>query len=134
MATPKGTRTQRFLLRSGDAVHIHSNSQSITLQRRHEVPAEVDLAGTSFKAALALAPGASLAIAGELLTAAAAQLLSNGWASPPLSEALPLLHWVARSLSDGARSPSSGLRHDVGRDIGHAIEPVPIPAVFPETA
>jgi hypothetical protein len=46
-----------------------------------------------------------LATAGELLTAAAAQHLSSGWTSPPLSEALPLLHWVARSLSSGTRLP-----------------------------
>jgi hypothetical protein len=65
MATPKGTRAQRFLLKSGDAVHIYSNSQSITLQLRHEVPMEVDLAATSFKAAVALTSGDALAIAGE---------------------------------------------------------------------
>ena len=74
MATPKGTRAQRFLLKSGDAVHIFSNPQAITLQLRHEVPTEVDLAATSFKAAVALTPGDALAIDGELLTAAAAQL------------------------------------------------------------
>ena len=74
MATPKGTRAQRFLLKSGDAVHIFSNPQAITLQLRHEVPTEVDLAATSFKAAVALTPGDALSIAGELLTAAAAQL------------------------------------------------------------
>jgi len=61
-------RAQRFLLKSGDAVHIYSNSQAITLQLRHEVPTEVDLAATSFKAAVALTPGDALSIAGELLT------------------------------------------------------------------
>jgi len=74
MATPKGTRAQRFLLKSGDAVHIYSNSQAITLQLRHEVPTGVDMAAPSFKAAVALTPGDALSIAGELLTAAAAQL------------------------------------------------------------
>jgi hypothetical protein len=74
MATPKGTRAQRFLLEAGDAVHIYSNSQVITLQLRHEVPTEVDLAATSFKAAVALTPGDAGAFADELLTAAAAQL------------------------------------------------------------
>lgn len=58
-------------------VHIYSDSQAITLQLRHEVPTEVDLAGTSLKAALDLTPGDALAIAGELLTAAAAQLKSK---------------------------------------------------------
>jgi len=89
MATPKGTRAQRFLLKSGDAVHIYSNSQAITLQLRHEVPTEVDLAATSFKAAVALTAGDALAIAGELLTAAAAQLKpsaalrrGNGFSTP----------------------------------------------------
>jgi hypothetical protein len=74
VATPKGTRAQRFLLKPGDAVHIYSNSHAITFQLRHEVPTEVDLAATSFKAAVALTPSDALAIAGELLTAAAAQL------------------------------------------------------------
>jgi hypothetical protein len=41
-------------------VHIHSNSQLITLRLRHEVPTEVDLAATSFKAAVALTSGDSL--------------------------------------------------------------------------
>jgi hypothetical protein len=44
------------------------------VQFRLEAPTEVDLAATSFKAAVALSRGDALAIAGELLTAAAAQL------------------------------------------------------------
>jgi hypothetical protein len=65
MAAPNGTRTQIFLLRFEDAVHIYSNSQSITLQLRLEARAEVDLAATSFKAAVALAPGNALTIVGN---------------------------------------------------------------------
>jgi hypothetical protein len=42
------------------------------------VPTEVDLAATYFKAAVALTPGDALSIAGELLTAAAAQLKAKG--------------------------------------------------------
>ena len=60
------------------------------VQLRHEMRTEVDLAATSFKAAIALTPG--------------------------------------------ARSADGGLRQNVGRDIGHAIEPVPILAVFPKAA
>ncbi len=78
MATPKGTRAQRFLLKSGDAVHIFSNSQAITLQLRHEVPTEVDVAATSFKASVVLTPADALAIAGELLTVAAVQVRAKG--------------------------------------------------------
>jgi len=78
MATPKGTRSQRFLLKSGDAVHVFSNSQGITLQLRHEVPSEVDVAATSFKAAVVLSLGDALAIAGELLTVAGTQLKAKG--------------------------------------------------------
>ena len=74
MATPKGTRAQRFLLRSGDAVHIYSNAQSMTPQLRHEVPTEVNVASTSFKVSVVLTTSDALAIAGELLTAAAGQL------------------------------------------------------------
>jgi hypothetical protein len=74
MATPKGTRAQRFLLKSGDAVHVYSNAQAITLQLRREVPSEVDVSATSFKASVVLTPADAIAVAGELLTAAAAQL------------------------------------------------------------
>ena len=74
MATPKGTRAQRFLLKSGDALHVFSNAQAITLQLRRKVPTEVDPAATSFKASVVLTPADALAVAGELLTAAAAQL------------------------------------------------------------
>jgi hypothetical protein len=77
MATPKGTRAQRFLLKSGDALHIYSNPQSITLQIRHEVPTEVDVGATSFKTSVVLAASDALAVAGELLTAAATQLKSK---------------------------------------------------------
>lgn len=74
MATPKGTRGQRFPLKSGDAVHVYSNPQAITLQLRREVPSEVDVSATSFKASVVLSPSDAIGIAGELLTAAAAQL------------------------------------------------------------
>jgi hypothetical protein len=77
MATPKGTRSQRFLLKSGDAVHIFSNPQAITLQLRHEVPTEVDIVATSFKASVVLTPADALAIAGELLTVAAVQVFTG---------------------------------------------------------
>ncbi len=60
MATPKGTRSQRFPLNSGDAVHIFSNPQAITAQLRHQVPTEVDLAATSFKASVVLTPADAL--------------------------------------------------------------------------
>ena len=49
---------------------------------RHEVPTEVDLAATSFKAAAPLTPADALLIARELLAAAAAQLKPNVWRSP----------------------------------------------------
>jgi hypothetical protein len=74
MATPKGTRSQRFLLKSGYAIHVYSNSQAVTLQLRREVPTEVDVSATSFKASVVLTPAHAIAVAGELLTAAAAQL------------------------------------------------------------
>jgi hypothetical protein len=74
MATPKGTRAQRFLLKSGDALHVYSNAQTITLQLLRDVPTEVDVAATSFKASVVLTPSDAIAVAGELLTAAAAQL------------------------------------------------------------
>ena len=59
----------RMLTRSAAAVNV-----IFTLQLRHEVPTEVDLAATSFKGAVDLIPGDALSIAGEPLTAATAQL------------------------------------------------------------
>jgi hypothetical protein len=63
--------TQRFLLKCVDAVHIYSKNQAVTRQLRHEVPTEVDLAGTSFKAALALTPVEIRISFGELSAAVA---------------------------------------------------------------
>jgi|NGEPerStandDraft_6_1074524.scaffolds.fasta_scaffold62380_2 hypothetical protein len=57
---------------------IRINPQAITLQLRHEVPTEVDIAATSFKASVVLTPADALAIAGELLTVAAVQVRSKG--------------------------------------------------------
>ena len=74
MATLKGTRSQRFALKSGDAIHVYSNPQVITLQLRREVPTEVDVAAASYKVSVVLSPSDALAVAGELLTAAAVQL------------------------------------------------------------
>jgi len=48
------------------------------VQLRHNVPMEVDLAVASFNAVLALTTGDALAIAGEPLTAAVAQLRLKG--------------------------------------------------------
>lgn len=78
MATPKGTRSQKFLLQSGDAVHIFSNPQAITLQLRHEVPTEVDVGAMSFKVSVVLTAADALAISGELLAVAATQVKSKG--------------------------------------------------------
>ena len=58
------------------AVLIYSNFQWITLQLRPEVPVKVDLAASSFKAAVALTSGDALSIAGESQATAAAQLKS----------------------------------------------------------
>jgi hypothetical protein len=62
---------------TGDAVHIYSNLQGITLQLRHEVPTQVDLAATSFKVSVTLTPADALAVAGELLTVAAVRVRDN---------------------------------------------------------
>ena len=76
--TPKGTRAQRIATKSGEAVHIYSNSSHIILQIHREVPTEQDISGTSFKVSVTLAPAEALAIAGELLTVAALQIKAKG--------------------------------------------------------
>ena len=62
MATLKGSRAQRFLLKSVEAVHLYSNSQSIAFQLRHDVPTEADLAAAPLKPAVALTAGDALSI------------------------------------------------------------------------
>jgi len=76
MATPKGTRAQRFLLKSGDALHVYSNAQTITLQLCREVPTEVDVAATSFKASVILTPADAIAVAGQNWSRATTELLT----------------------------------------------------------
>ncbi len=72
--TPKGTRCQRFTLASGDAVFVYSSETKLQLQLRREVRTEVDVASPSFKVAVELSAVDAQAIAGELLSAASAQL------------------------------------------------------------
>jgi hypothetical protein len=77
MEIPKGMRSQGFLLAPGDAVHVYSNSQTIKHQLRRKVPTEVEVAATSSKECVLLTPADALAVAGEVLTAAAAQLKTS---------------------------------------------------------
>jgi hypothetical protein len=57
----------KSLLRGlAENLHTHGKSQSITLQHRHEEATEVDLAVTSFKPAIAPAPGDLRISFGEL--------------------------------------------------------------------
>ena len=58
----------------GRTVSVYNNAQAITLQLRREAPSEVDVSATSFKASVVLTPADAIAVACELLTAAAAQL------------------------------------------------------------
>lgn len=71
MPAPKGTRAQAFKLASGDQVHVYSNRERVVLQLRHAVPTLEDMLEPSFKVAVELDAREILAIAGELLTAAA---------------------------------------------------------------
>ncbi len=54
MATPKGMRTQRFVITSGDAVHKYNDGEKIILQLRHEVPTETGILAASFKTTVAI--------------------------------------------------------------------------------
>lgn len=73
MATPKGIRSKSFRINATDAVHVYSGPSKIWLQLRREHPTESDIGITSFKAALSIPPIQAIAIAGELLSVAAAQ-------------------------------------------------------------
>ena len=72
MAAPKGMRVQRIPAQDNAAVHIYSRPGTILLQIRREVPTEQDPKEVSFKVAAALTPAQALAVAGELMTVAAA--------------------------------------------------------------
>ena len=72
MATPKGTRAKRFPVNTTDSVHVYSDASAIWLQLRRDFPTEDHIGTPSFKTALNLTPNQAIAIAGELLTVAAA--------------------------------------------------------------
>jgi hypothetical protein len=76
--TPKGTRSIRFPLSTGEAVHVYSNADQIVLQIRRGIPTEQDITATSFKVGVVLEPDEALRIAGELLTAAAGKIRKSG--------------------------------------------------------
>ncbi len=74
MANPSGMRTQVFKLAQGAQVHIYSGPDRLVFQVRRSVETEADLLLPSFKVAVELTPTEALAVASELLRAAAAQL------------------------------------------------------------
>jgi hypothetical protein len=74
MATPKGMRCIKFPLNAGGNIHIYSNPENIVLQVRNHVPTEESLLTPSFRVAAEISVAKTLAIAGELLSAAAAQV------------------------------------------------------------
>ena len=74
MATPRGLRTQVIKLVQGGQVHVYSAPDKLVLQLRHSVDSEQDLLLPSFKVAVELTPAEALAVASELLRAAAVQL------------------------------------------------------------
>jgi hypothetical protein len=74
MATPRGMRTQVIKLAQGAQVHIYSAPDRLVLQLRHSVDTEHDLLAPSFKVAVELTPAEALALASELLRAAAAKV------------------------------------------------------------
>jgi hypothetical protein len=72
--TPKGMRAKNIPLASGGAIHIYSDKEWFFLQLRRDMPTEKDIEQPSFKVAVALSPAEAIAVAGELLTVAAAMI------------------------------------------------------------
>ncbi|MCU0798027.1 MAG: hypothetical protein MUF31_19070 [Akkermansiaceae bacterium] len=104
MATPKGIRAKSIPINATDAVHIYSDSTKIWLQLRREHPTEDDIGITSFKAALRITPTQAIAIAGELLSVAAAQQ-KNGKASMIAGSPTPLDTDAKISVADNHGKP-----------------------------
>ena len=50
-----------------DGVHVYSDATHIWLQLRRNVPSEIDIGRSSFKAALCLTPGTAHKLGSELL-------------------------------------------------------------------
>lgn len=65
-------RAKNIPLASGGAVHIYSDKERFFLQLRRDTPTGQDIEQPSFKVAVALSPAEAVAVAGELLTVAAA--------------------------------------------------------------
>ena len=101
MATPKGIRAKPIPINSTDAVHIYSDSTKIWLQLRREHPTEDDIGITSFKTALRITPTQAIAIAGELLSVAAAQQKNGKAPAPPT----PLVNDTPVSIPDNHGKP-----------------------------
>jgi len=76
--TPKGMRPQSFSVKNGDAVLVYSNGEKLYLRIRRTVATEVSIGDPSFKVAVELSATDALAIAGELLGAAARALTKGG--------------------------------------------------------
>ena len=104
MATPKGIRSKPIPINTTDAVHIYSDSTKIWLQLRREHPTEDDIGITSFKAALRISPTQAIAIAGELLSVAAAQQ-KNGNASETAAQPTTIIKDTQISIPENHGKP-----------------------------
>jgi hypothetical protein len=104
MATPKGIRAKPISVNATDAVHIYSDSTKIWIQLRREHPTEDDIGIASFKTALRITPTQAIAIAGELLSVAAAQQ-KNGKAPEIAPPAISLVKGEQVSLPDNHGKP-----------------------------
>ena len=56
VAIPKGTRSEEFLLKSSDAIHLYRTPEAIRLHLRWEARTELDVAATSFRTSVVLPP------------------------------------------------------------------------------
>lgn len=104
MATPKGIRAKPIPINATDAVHIYSDSTKIWLQLRREYPTEDDIGIPSFKTALRITPTQAIAIAGELLSVAAAQQ-KNGKAIEAATPGTSLVNDADVSVPDNHGKP-----------------------------
>lgn len=74
MSTPKGMKCLPRTLVSGERMLLYSDATRIVLQLRRQVPTEEDLLAPSFKVAIELTALEAAQLAGDLLSAALAQL------------------------------------------------------------
>ncbi len=124
MPAPKGVRVQAFKLASGGQVQVYSSRERVVLQLRRTVPTPDDVLEPSFKVAVALNAQEIMALTRELLVAA--RLTSPAAAERHHGEIMAvageLLTAAARLTGEPGQGDGSGRLDDRTLSRGAALD------------